>query len=160
MHHDYIQKKTADRYGGHRGRLAEHDKFKEFRGRPSDGGFGSRGGKRGGIMNAYSEEFFDHRRAEREKIGTHGVPQAWSNSPSRLVWPDTLADLFGTNKKGNKDSSADSDSSDTARKRKKAKKAKKKSEKKKKVWTRIIKLDSYTDFYFVTERKTQEENKV
>ena len=133
MHHDYIQKKTADRYGGHRGRLAEHDKFKEFRGRPSDGGFGSRGGKRGGIMNAYSEEFFDHRRTEREKIGTHGVPQAWSNSPSRLVWPDTLADLFGTNKKGNKDSSADSDSSDTARKRKKAKKAKKKSEKKKKV---------------------------
>jgi len=115
-----------------RGRPADNDKFKEFRGRPSDGGFGPKGGKRGGVQNAYSEEYFDHRRSEREKIGTNGVPDAWSHSPVRMTWPDDLVDLLGVKKKDRKGSSGDSDSSDAGKKRKKSKKSKKKSEKKKK----------------------------
>lgn len=121
----------SDKPARFRGRPAENDKFREFRGRPSDGAFEPRGGKRGGGFKAFSEEFSDHRRCEREKIGENGVPQGWSNSPSRLLWPEALSDLFGT-KKTDKGSSSDSDSSDTTKKRKKAKKAKKKSEKKKK----------------------------
>ena len=123
-----------------RGRPADNDKFKEFRGRPSDGGFGPRGGKRGGVQNAYSEEYFDHRRSEREKIGTNGVPDAWSHSPVRMTWPDDLVDLLGVKKKDRKGSSGDSDSSDAGKKRKKSKKSKKKSEKKKKVSTWSLKL--------------------
>ena len=57
------------------------DKFKEFRSRPPNGGFVSRGKN-----NQFSEEYFEYRRKEREQISTTGVPSAWSNSPLRIEW--------------------------------------------------------------------------
>lgn len=57
------------------------DKFKAFRSRAADGGFGPRG-----KVNQFSEEYFDYRRKEREQIGTMGVASAWSGSPQRIEW--------------------------------------------------------------------------
>lgn len=65
------------------------DKFKDFRSRPANGGFVSRGGK----GNQFSEEYFDYRRIEREQIGTMGVPPDWGSSPARLDWE---AHIFNT----------------------------------------------------------------
>ncbi|KAK4020353.1 hypothetical protein OUZ56_002337 [Daphnia magna] len=107
------------------------DKFKDFRSRPANGGFVSRGGK----GNQFSEEYFDYRRKEREQISTMGVPSAWGSSPARLDWPETLAEVFGEGKKPKKKksrNSTDSDDSSEPDKKHKKKSSKKKNEKKKK----------------------------
>merc|ERR1712191_8339 len=81
-------------------RPANRDKFKDFRARATEGGFGARNNR--GSLSAFSDEYFDHRRNEREKTGVNGVREAWSSSPNRLEWPESLVDIFGINKKERK----------------------------------------------------------
>lgn len=56
------------------------DKFKDFRSRPPNGGFGPKG------KSQFSDEFFEYRRSEREKIGLQGTASAWSSSPTHIDW--------------------------------------------------------------------------
>merc|ERR1712071_530014 len=106
-------------------------KFKDFRARATEGSFGGFGARNNrGSLSAFSDEYFDHRRNEREKTGVNGVREAWSSSPNRLEWPESLVDIFGINKKERKGAVSSSDS-DRKKKQKKSMKAKKKKKKKK-----------------------------
>ena len=76
----------AEKFKGFQ-RPANRDKFKDFRARATEGSFGGFGARNNrGSLSAFSDEYFDHRRNEREKTGVNGVREAWSSSPNRLEW--------------------------------------------------------------------------
>ena len=124
------------------------DKFKDFRSRPADGAFEPRGNRGSGFSSQqqFSEEYYDFRRNEREKIGIVGVSEVWSRSPQRLHWPHAVAEDFAPKVKLKKRkgkeriSGSDTETSGSEKDRKKLKKAKKRSEKKKKVATIVVVL--------------------